>query len=116
MGRHERSDDIAVVVSELLTNALCHALPAAGPAQTAIPVRFGLLQPGPCVLCAVADPSPQVPVIADPGILGETGRGLHVVGALADIWGCTPPDSTGKVVWAVFASGTPAAATPGGGS
>jgi anti-sigma regulatory factor (Ser/Thr protein kinase) len=101
-GAGERSDDAAVVVSELLTNALRHALPDAGrvPAQGA--VRLALLQPGRSVICAVADPSPKAPVPRDPGLLCEGGRGLHVISALADSWGCTPPSRVGKVVWAVF--------------
>src|SRR5262249_57225120 len=49
-GAAERSGDIAVVVSELLTNALRHAWPEAGLAQPAFPVRLGLLQPGRCVI------------------------------------------------------------------
>ena len=101
----ERCDDIASVVSELLTNALRHALRDGGLTQPACPVRFGLLQPGPCVICAVADPSPKAPVPRKPGILCETGRGLHVIGALADTWGYTPPNDTGKVVWALFRLG-----------
>jgi hypothetical protein len=111
-GAAERRDDIAVVVSELLTNALRHTLPETGPAPPAFAVRFGLLQPGRCVICAVADPSPEVPLLKDPGIFDETGRGLHVIGALADIWGHTPPGNTGKVVWALFASCVPAVRQP----
>src|SRR5216683_3270830 len=61
-GVRERSEDIAVVVSELLTNALQHARPGSGDARPRWPIRLGLLQPGPCVLCAVADPSEVAPV------------------------------------------------------
>ena len=101
-GAEERSDDIAVVVSELLTNALRHALPDAGSAPHPGSVRLALLQPGRCVICAVADPSPKTPTPRQPGILCEGGRGLHVIGALAEAWGCTPPGHRGKVVWALF--------------
>src|SRR5262250_972996 len=66
------------------------------------PVLVGLLQPGPCVLCAVADPSQLPPVLKEPGSLAETGRGLRVIGRLADAWGYTTPCDTGKVVWAVL--------------
>jgi len=97
----ERSDDIVTVLSELLTNALRHALPQADRVRRG-PVRFGLLQPGPCVICAVADPSRKVPVPGKPEVLDETGRGLHVVDGLADVWGYTPPGEQGKVVWALF--------------
>jgi len=38
----------------------------------------------------------------EPSYLAETGRGLHVISALADTWGYTTPTGTGKVVWAMF--------------
>jgi Histidine kinase-like ATPase domain len=98
------ADDVAIVVSELVTNALRHALPASGEAQRRGPVRLGLLQPGPCVLCAVADPGRAVPVAKETDVLAETGRGLHVVGALADLWGYTTPSDKGKAVWAMFSA------------
>ena len=106
-GAAERCEDIAVVVSELLTNALRYAPPGRGAAWPRWPVRVGLLQPGPWVLCAVSDPSDEVPVPREPCWLGESGRGLHVVASLCDGWGCTPPGPRGKVVWAMFATGQP---------
>jgi len=87
-----------------LTNALLHALPAAGHAHTGWPVRLGLLQPGRGVMCAVADPSRVAPVLQQPEHLGETGRGLHVIAALSDQWGCTVPTDMGKVMWAMFSA------------
>lgn len=104
-GAAERADDVAVVVSELVTNALRHALPDSGETQPPRPVRFGLLLPGPCVLCAVADPSRTAPVAKEADVLAETGRGLHVVSALADLWGYTTPSDRGKAVWAMFWTG-----------
>ena len=98
----ERSADIAIVVSELVTNALRHALGASGDTRLRRPIRLGLLQPGPCVLCAVADPSKAAPTLRTPGSLAETGRGLHIICALSDQWGYTTPDDAGKVVWALF--------------
>ena len=44
-GMAERSQDIAIVVSELLTNALRHALPGPGGSRPRQPIRLGLLQP-----------------------------------------------------------------------
>src|SRR5258708_3587422 len=101
-GATDRREDIAIVVSELLTNALRHALPGPGAPRPRCPLRLGLVQPGPWVLCAVADPSQQPPVPQEPSYLAETGRGLHLISALADTWGYTPPSGTGKVVWAMF--------------
>lgn len=103
-GARQRGEDVAIVVSELLTNALRHALPESCETPARAQIRLGLLQPGPCVLCAVADPSQRLPVLKEPGHLAETGRGLHVIGALADAWGYTTPGDAGKVVWAMFAT------------
>jgi hypothetical protein len=117
-GVTDRQDDVAVVVSELLTNALRHAVPQAGPrpgtpsatphgpaggtGRSRWPVRLGLIQPGQFVLCAVADPSPRPPQPKEPDYLAESGRGLHVIDALSDRWGSTAPTDAGKVVWALF--------------
>lgn len=109
-GVTDRTDDVAVVVSELLTNALRHGIPQAGaPGGTPggadrrrWPVRLGLVQPGQFVLCAVADPSTRPPEPKDPDYLAESGRGLHVISALSDRWGFTVPTEAGKVVWALF--------------
>ena len=100
-GTAERSQDIAIVVSELLTNALRHAVPGSGDSAPRRPIRFGLVQPGSCVLCAVADPSRAAPVLQTRGSFAETGRGLQIICALSDQWGFAPSD-TGKVVWAMF--------------
>jgi hypothetical protein len=102
------ADDVAAVVSELLANALRHALPRAdagtgtGAAQSR-PIRLGLLDLDPLVLCAVADPSAQPPVHRQPDWLEESGRGLQVVASLSSHWGfCVAPDMHGKVVWATI--------------
>jgi histidine kinase-like protein len=103
-GVAERREDVAVVVSEMLTNALLHALPAVGHARAGWPIRLGLLQPERGVMCAVADPSRAAPVLQQPEHLGETGRGLHVIAALSDQWGYTIPTDMGKVMWAMFST------------
>src|SRR5450631_3982208 len=117
-GAADRCEDIAVVVSELLTNALRHAVPRAVGTQPRAegtqprsagtrprwPIRLGLLQCGPCVLCAVADPSESAPAQAKPGELAETGRGLEVIGALSDSWGYITASDMGKIVWATFST------------
>jgi Histidine kinase-like ATPase domain len=99
----ERSEDITMVVAELLTNALRHAQSGPGSDQPARPIQLGLLQPGPYVLCAVADSSTAAPVPRAPDSLAETGRGLQIIRALSDAWGYTVLSDTGKVVWATFA-------------
>jgi hypothetical protein len=115
-GVPERSNDIAVVVSELLTNALWHALPQPRPARHCRAIQLGLLQPGPCVLCVVADPSRNPPVLKSPGALTETGRGLHLVGAFSDSWGYAALGERGKAVWAMFSTRPGPARTDSGGA
>jgi anti-sigma regulatory factor (Ser/Thr protein kinase) len=108
-GTAERSHDIAIVASELVTSALRHALPIPGDTRLRRAVRLGLLQPGPCLLCAVADLGTAAPVPRRPGSLAETGRGLHIICTLSDKWGyTTPPAGTGKVIWALFTPRRPA--------
>jgi anti-sigma regulatory factor (Ser/Thr protein kinase) len=102
-GAAERYEDIAVVVSELVTNALRHGRPDSG-SPSRWPIRLGMVKPGSCVLCAVADPSTKPPVPEEQGYLAETGRGLQVIDALSDQWGFTMPGGIGKVVWALFAT------------
>jgi len=112
-----RCEDITIVVSEMLTNALRHGRPGNGEVPGRLPIRVGLYTglcagpstglcaAGPWVLCAVADPCRAVPVPRAPSSLDETGRGLHIISALSDEWGYTAPDNAGKVVWATFAHG-----------
>jgi Histidine kinase-like ATPase domain len=115
-GMAERSQDIAIVVSELVANALRHARPGPSDTRPRPPIRLSLLQPGLCVLCAVADPSKATPAPRTPGSLAETGRGLHIICALSDQWGDTTPGDVGKVVWALFRAPPPPAwpGTPAG--
>lgn len=103
-GVAERREDIVVVVSELLTNALRHASSHSADPKPRWPIQLGLLQCGPCVLCAVADPSEKAPAPRDPDYLAESGRGLHVIDALSDKWGYTTASDLGKVVWAMFST------------
>jgi anti-sigma regulatory factor (Ser/Thr protein kinase) len=99
-------DNAAIIVSELLSNAMRYGLTA--PAQLPVPahpVWLGLLRRGTTVLCAVCDPGTDVPVLKEPDYFAETGRGLHVIDALSETWGWTPPDRGGKVVWAAVSAG-----------
>jgi hypothetical protein len=102
-GAVDRGSDVAVVVSELLSNAVRHGLaPADGPPPCGI--RLGLLHSGPSILCAVTDPSDSPPVPREVDWLDEGGRGLHVIASLSDGWGACldVPGQSGKVVWAAF--------------
>ena len=94
--------DAAVVVSELVTNALCHAacIDVGGPPRGR--VELSLWHRASHLVCAVTDPSAAPPVLrtADPG--AEAGRGLHVVQALATTWGWAMLGWHRKVVWAAL--------------
>ena len=77
-GAAERSYDIAIVVSELLTNALRYTRPGSGQARPRRPIRLGLLQLSPGLLCAVADPSTVGSGAAAPGgVRRDRPRAAH---------------------------------------
>lgn len=82
-------DDVALMVSELVTNVGLHA-------RTDAVVRVSLRDG--CLRVEVTDRSPA-PVEVRPHAPGaETGRGLRIVEALAADWGVRAED-TGKTVW-----------------
>ncbi|MEV6763796.1 ATP-binding protein [Streptomyces sp. NPDC051105] len=104
----ERFDDICLVVSELVTNALRHALPGESehPAAPQAPaVRLHLMRWTERLVCAVRDPSHDTPAPGDSDdFSAESGRGLFLVDSFSDSWGWHPLAGTlsGKVVWALF--------------
>lgn len=83
-------DDAALVVSELMTNAL---RAGARIARLTLTVDTGHLR------VAVQDDVAARPQLLEAGSAGLHGRGLHIVAALASNWGFTPL-SKGKEVWA----------------
>lgn len=89
-------DDAAMVVTELVTNALVHARSAT---TVAVSSRPGTVR------IEVADASPVAPVPRERHATTASGRGIALVAAIAERWGAEPaPD--GKVVWVELREGT----------
>ncbi|WP_059011146.1 ATP-binding protein [Streptomyces specialis] len=84
-GRH---DDIVLIVSELVSNALRHGHGAPVVRMTGTRRRIRI---------EVADDSPVRPAPRDPGPAGG-GLGLRMIDRLAADWGSSRR-ATGKVVW-----------------
>lgn len=103
-GMEAIGDNVAVITSELVTNALRYGLPARGRLTPPGRVWMGLVRQGSTLLCAIFDPGGKTPVMREPDHLTESGRGLHVVEALSDTWGWTIPDQSGKAVWALVSA------------
>ncbi|MEU8521103.1 ATP-binding protein [Streptomyces sp. NBC_01216] len=107
----DRFDDVALVVSELVTNALRHAMPSDPPQDEGrgTPVRLHLMRWTGRLVCAVRDPSHQGPEAreAEGDCASESGRGLFLVDSFSDSWGWHPLAGAlhGKVVWALFRLG-----------
>jgi hypothetical protein len=108
-GLSELFDNIALVTSELVTNALRHGVgPTAGSSAGAShhaappPVRLSLAHWTSRVVCSVRDPSDEGPMEKVPDWVAESGRGLHLVASCSDAWGWHPLAGAGKVVWALF--------------
>lgn len=109
-GMPELRDDVELVVSELVTNALSHGLAARYEAapddsshpDTANPIRLTLARRGANVICMVEDASGEAPIEKDPGGDAEAGRGLQLVASFSRRWGWSKLADGGKVVWALF--------------
>ena len=89
--REDVGDDLDLVLSELVGNALRHA---GGVREVALEFRED------AVRLAVVDGDDRTPVVREPGADLENGRGLLLVGALSRAWG-VEHDLTrgGKCVW-----------------
>ncbi|MEU2793783.1 ATP-binding protein [Streptomyces sp. NPDC007100] len=113
-------DGVALVVSELVTNALRHTTPAdaAGPHADGEPdhphaygrgpeaphARLHLMRWSSRLVCAVRDSSDASPEAGVADSCAESGRGLHLVDSFSDGWGWHPLAGAphGKIVWAQF--------------
>ncbi|MFC4587172.1 ATP-binding protein [Sphaerisporangium corydalis] len=84
-------DDVVLIVSELVGNAVTHG---------AAPVRLSLSAGRSALRGEVSDHGAGRPRRLDAGVAADHGRGLMIVSALADQWGVGPgPDPLAKTVW-----------------
>ena len=94
------ADDVDLVISELITNALLHARADRRAAEGAS-IRLDLEYDGDGLYCRVTDSSALPPTPEDAADTAESGRGLLLVEALSASWGWKP-EGNGKIVWARF--------------
>ena len=88
-----RSNDVLLLVNELVANALFHGRG---------PIRLRLMSNRRILLCAVIDSSRRLPRPRAAGPVGEHGRGLRLVHALAAGYGWRRIP-VGKIVWFTYA-------------
>jgi anti-sigma regulatory factor (Ser/Thr protein kinase) len=83
-------DDVELLVSELVTNAVLHARSRA---------RLTIEERGSRLRVSVADESATEPRLRDYGPESVTGRGILLVDRLSEQWGVEHDDGDGKRVW-----------------
>jgi anti-sigma regulatory factor (Ser/Thr protein kinase) len=98
-GLRALADDVALIVSELMTNAV----DASAVLPERPPVALRLLASEQSLLIEAWDQSPLDLEHSEVDADAERGRGLTVVAALSDRWGCDRTGHRRKVVWAKLA-------------
>lgn len=99
-------DDAALVISELFTNALVHT--------DSSEITCRVQTTAHTVYLAITDQGmgPTGPQVREPD--AESGRGLILVNALAEVWGVTNEHGTGRTVWAILPWGRAAGVADSG--
>ena len=90
-------DDVALVISELASNACLHGTP---------PITVTLLEDDGCVRVEVRDNGAELPMRPRFNLDAMTGRGFALVAAVSSRWGVDPHPDAGKTVWAELSSDT----------
>lgn len=88
-------ESIVLCVSELVTNAIDHAVP---------PFQLTVMRAPQRVRIEVADASVRLPVLRTADAGSERGRGIFILERVATSWGVVPTRA-GKTVWAEFVTG-----------
>ncbi|CAL9422590.1 hypothetical protein SUDANB121_01899 [Nocardiopsis dassonvillei] len=101
-GMDHLSPDVAVVVSELVTNAVRHGGPLVSRGPGGGGIQLSLMRSGHEFICAVRDGGDRLPRRRRSDPTMEGGRGLALVSAFAREWGVIPTPPGGKFVWAQF--------------
>jgi anti-sigma regulatory factor (Ser/Thr protein kinase) len=115
-GLEPLADDVELVTSELVTNAVrkvghadLGALARTEPPVIVLRLRLTARR----LFSEVWDPSPEPPVPVQAGALDESGRGMVLVSALSSRWASYPsPGGQGKVVLAWWELGHSVASQP----
>jgi len=89
VGDEETCENVQLVVSELVTNAVLYAVS---------PIRLVLRLDANVIRVEVHDGSRRLPQVKHNALDAVTGRGLHLVGHYADHWGADS-ETSGKSVW-----------------
>ncbi|MFE0422015.1 ATP-binding protein [Streptomyces sp. NPDC058953] len=92
------NETLTLIAAELTANAVCHGRVPGRDFRVQLTLTEGTFR------IEVADAHTEKQPPATPPATdstSESGRGLHLVAALADAWGVTPrPGAPGKTVWA----------------
>ena len=92
-------DDVALVTSELVTNACEHA---------GHPIIVTIERDGPRLRLEVSDGSAVLPIVRALDHDRRDGRGMFIVEQLTSRWGAESTPDGGKTVWVEFPPDAPA--------
>ncbi|MEU8569078.1 ATP-binding protein [Streptomyces pathocidini] len=107
LGGGELADSVELVTSELVTNAVRHAVCPCGCTRGVIALALWLQEARLRVEVGDPDRTPPWWPKGEPDTDGLGGRGLAIVMSLAKDWGCYTRAVRGKVVWCEFATASP---------